>query len=183
MALYWDNVTDAGEYDGGVGWAWDRLVELAYGSVMLAGILQGVGAPVPGGVILALAGVGSFSLPGAATAALRFSAGYLAGACLQYLLARLLGRRLGFSLLPGPFQRRVRLLLQRFGPAAVLWGRPFWVGNYMSAVAAALPMHPVRFVFYTVGGILPWALCMSLAGSALQRWGDLLAQWWWRLQL
>ncbi|MGE5673575.1 MAG: DedA family protein [Mycobacterium leprae] len=128
-------------------------------AVLLAGLLEGLGLPGPGSLILA--GIGVAATADTAVAALAataavFGIGYCMGSLGQYWMGRRLGPK-ALSKLSRKHQLLVARTLNRFGGAAVLLSRPFAAGNYISLPVGMNRMPLSRFLPYTFAGITPWA--------------------------
>jgi membrane protein DedA with SNARE-associated domain len=132
--------------------------------VLVAGGMEGTGVPWPGGVVVAGAGMtaegGHVSMVLLATL---FSLGYCVGALAQYTVGRVLGEA-ALGWLPAVQQAKLQRFMDRYGPLAVLWGRPFAIGNYVSIPAGMMRMPLPRFLAYTFLGTWPWALGMVFIG-------------------
>lgn len=136
-------------------------------AVFTAGLLEGVGIPWPGALIIAgaAAGLGA-GTAGVPLAAACFTAGYCLGSAMQYLLGRLLGGTV-LGWLPSAQRCRMDELTRKHGAAIVLWTRPLAVGNYVSIPAGISRMPVSRFLLYTFLGISPWAMAMAAGGWLL----------------
>lgn len=134
-------------------------------ALFTAGVLEGIGVPWPGGlVIAATAAAMGAGWDDAASAASAFGVGYLAGSLAQYALGRVMGSAV-ISWLPAKQRGRLEGLLGRYGALAVLLTRPLAVGNYISAPAGMMRMPLFRFGALTFLGIWPWALSMGKLGA------------------
>jgi membrane protein DedA with SNARE-associated domain len=150
-----------------------------FAAVCLAGLVEGVGIPWPGGLIIAgaAASMGESSAAVPVVAAL-FTLGYYVGALLQYLIGRLIGPA-ALAWLPAVQRKRLDSLILKHGLGIVLWLRPFAVGNYVSLPAGMMRMPLPRFTLYTIVGIAPWAVGIALAGWFLgaQVVSSVISQW------
>lgn len=150
-------------------------------AVFVAGLLEGIGIPWPGAVIVAGAaaglGGGYRDVP---LAAMLFAAGYCLGSMIQYVMGRLVGQRM-LAWLPAKQRCSLEALTTRYGSAVVLWTRPLAAGNYVSIPAGMMRMPVLRFQLYTFLGIAPWAAGMAAAGWLLggqvEAVGALLGRW------
>ncbi|HWI51108.1 MAG TPA: VTT domain-containing protein [Symbiobacteriaceae bacterium] len=133
---------------------------------MLSGILEGVGIPWPGAVVLTAAGTKFTGVVGAAVLGTLFAVTYTAGSAVQYAFGRCC-RQLLERLLTASMRVKLDRAIEKYGQAAVLWTRPLAVGNYISIPAGMMRMNPVKFLVYTFAGIWPWAFGMALAGGAV----------------
>lgn len=135
--------------------------------VALAGLLEGLGVPWPGAVVVAGAGiVAGNDLPDMLLLTAAFGVAYSVGALCQYGLGRLIGPK-ALAWLPDRYRDRLDGLLARHGLAAVFWTRPLVIGNYISAPAGIMRMPLRRFLPSTFFGICPWAFGILFAGDAL----------------
>ncbi len=129
-----------------------------------------VGASIPGGGVLTLAGGWLF---GAGWGAVLAVSGASGGAILLFLLARgTLGAWLAAR--AGPFLERLRPGLQRDGFWGLLAMRlvpvvPFWLGNLAPAL---LGMRLAPFATATILGIIPATTVIAGLGAGI---GDVLA--------
>lgn len=144
------------------------LPSVSYGTivtVVAAGVMEGTGIPWPGALIIAgvAANLDYGNIP-LVTAC--FTAGYCAGSVAQYILGRVVGRVV-LSWLPARQRAKVEQMTARYGPAAVLWTRPFAAGNYISIPAGLMKMSVFRFLAFTALGIAPWCASVALAGRFL----------------
>jgi len=133
---------------------------------MLSGVLEGVGIPWPGAVVLTAAGTKYTGVLGAAVLGTLFAVTYTTGSAIQYAFGRCC-RQLLERLLSASMRVKLDRAIEKYGQAAVLWTRPLAVGNYISIPAGMMRMNPVKFLIYTFAGIWPWAFGMALAGGAL----------------
>jgi membrane protein DedA with SNARE-associated domain len=143
---------------------------------MLSGVLEGLGIPWPGAVVLTAAGTQYTGISNAAVLATLFAVTYTAGSAAQYVVGRFC-RGLLDRLLSQAMRERVDQAIEKYGQAAVLWTRPLAVGNYISIPAGIMRMNPVKFVLYTFAGIWPWAFGMCVAGGVLGQYLSVLAHW------
>ncbi len=136
-------------------------------AVAVAGLLEGIGVPWPGAIVVAGAGIvagGGWQDVLLLTAAFGFS--YCLGALMQYAVGRFLGTR-ALAWIPAKYRQRIDTMMTRYGSAAVLFSRPLAIGNYVSAPAGIMRMPLRRFLPTTFLGICPWALGMLIAGDAM----------------
>lgn len=133
---------------------------------MLSGLLEGMGIPWPGALVLTAAGAKAANPSAAVTLALCFSILYTASSWVQYALGRYCWRFLQ-RYVPKKQQESLYAVMQRYGELAVLWTRPLAIGNYVSLPAGITGMRPTKFLFYTFLGILPWSLTMAFGGSLI----------------
>lgn len=136
---------------------------------MLSGLMEGLGLPWPGAVLLAAAGAESPDDASALALAAAFSAFYTAAAWVQYCVGYYAWKALS-RYVPARYQERLVSLFERYGELAVLWSRPFAVGNYVSLSAGMIHMNQVRFLVYTLAGIFPWSVAIAFGGSFLGRY-------------
>lgn len=133
---------------------------------MLSGVLEGLGIPWPGAVVMAAAGT---EAPNAATGillALIFGVVYTISAWLQYLMGRYFWTFLQ-RFIPRAQQEKLQSVMQKHGEFAVLWTRPLAIGNYVSLPAGIIGMNQGKFLAYTFIGIMPWSLAITLGGSLI----------------
>lgn len=135
-----------------------------WGALLLSGVLEGLAVPWPSPLVLAWAGAGAAGPLHYLGLSAMYAGGYVAGALVQYGLARLFGPAL-LGLLPGPRAQQVLDLLARWGQPAVLWSRPLVIGNFVSIPAAVVRMPLGRFALYTWLGIWPWSLAVLAGGG------------------
>ncbi|MFZ5825906.1 MAG: DedA family protein [Bacillota bacterium] len=133
---------------------------------MLSGLLEGMGIPWPGAVVLTAAGTEAPNPAAAVVLALCFGLVYTASSWLQYLMGRHFWRFIQ-GYVSSEKQERLYRLMQKHGELAVLWTRPLAVGNYVSLPAGVIRMHQGKFLLYTFVGIMPWCLLMTFAGSLI----------------
>ncbi len=133
-------------------------------AAMVSGLLEGVGIPWPGAVVLTAAGTEAVSASAAVVFALCFGVVYTGSSWLQYLVGRYFWHFLR-RFIPEEQQARLHAVMQRHGEFAVLWTRPLAIGNYVSLPAGMLRMHQGKFLLYTFLGIMPWSLAMTFGGS------------------
>jgi len=136
---------------------------------ILSGVLEGLGIPWPGAVVLTAAGTKFAGVQGAVLLGTLFSIAYTAGSAVQYAFGRFC-RGLLDRLLSDSLRVKLERAIEKYGQAAVLWTRPLAVGNYISIPAGMMRMHMGKFVLYTFAGIWPWAFGMALAGGAVSRY-------------
>lgn len=136
---------------------------------ILSGLLEGMGVPWPGAIVLTAAGADHTSLQGTLLLGTLFAITYTVGAVAQYAMGRwcrgLIERWLSESM-----RNRLERTIKRYGQAAVLWMRPLGVGNYISIPAGMMRMNPVRFILYTFVGIWPWAFGMAFLGEVVSQY-------------
>lgn len=140
----------------------------------LSGLLEGLGIPWPGAVVLTIAGTRFGALAAAVIIGTLFALAYTAGSAVQYALGRSC-RHLLDRFLPEKTRLKLDRLIAKYGQAAVLWTRPLAVGNYISIPAGIMRMNIGKFLLYTFAGIWPWAVGMTYAGSLVGQWFDRLA--------
>lgn len=148
------------------------IATILSGSVLgatLSGMLEGLGVPWPGTIVLTAAGAKYTGAEGALLLGTLFAITYTAGAIAQYAIGRWC-RGLIERWLPTAMQERLERTIKKYGQTAVLWTRPLGVGNYISIPAGMMGMNPIRFSLYTFIGIWPWAFGMSLVGSVINRY-------------
>lgn len=133
---------------------------------MLSGLLEGLGVPWPGAVVLTAAGTSAPDATTAVVLALCFGVVYTASSWLQYLVGRYFWRFIQRYVAPEK-QERLYALMRKHGELAILWTRPLAIGNYVSLPAGVTRMHQGRFLLYTFIGIMPWALAMTFGGSLI----------------
>lgn len=136
---------------------------------MLSGVLEGLGIPWPGAVVLTAGGTANPGIESAALLGTLFAVAYTAGSAVQYTFGRFC-RSLLERLLSPAMREKLDRAIEKYGQAAVLWTRPLAVGNYISIPAGMMRMNPVKFLVYTFAGIWPWAFGMALAGGALGKY-------------
>lgn len=136
------------------------------------GALEGLGIPIPGSLVIAGVGMVTFDRGGWPVLLpfmLLYGLAYSLGALLQYSAGRALGP-VALAWLPAAQRARLAAVLEKYGTAAVLWTRPFAIGNYVSAPAGVIRMPWRRFLTYTFLGICPSALLMLTAGRLVGRY-------------
>lgn len=136
---------------------------------MLSGVMEGLGLPWPGSVLLAAAGAESSSETTALLLAAAFSVFYTAASWVQYFVGYYAWKVLA-RFIPSQYQKKIMVMFERYGELAVLWSRPLAVGNYVSLSAGVIRMNQPRFLVYTFVGIAPWAVAIALGGSLLGRY-------------
>lgn len=151
-------------------------------AVALAGLLEGIGVPWPGALVVAGAGIavgGGFADLLLLTAV--FGVAYSSGALIQYAIGRFLGQK-AMGWMPLRYREKIERMMGRYGLAAVFFTRPLVIGNYVSAPAGIMRMPLRRFLPSTFLGICPWALGLLVAGDALAAMlggaQDVIAQYW-----
>ena len=145
---------------------WDIMTSPSGIAGIISGILEGVGVPWPGALVLAAAGTKYSGWTADVLISTLFAVSYTASSALQYLVGRF-GRRFIDRFLSEDTRRKLDRSIKRYGQAAVLWTRPLAIGNYISIPAGMMRMHPGKFLLYTFTGIWPWAFGMTVAGSYL----------------
>lgn len=139
-------------------------------AVLVAGLLEGVGVPWPGVVVVAGAGLAAGGdRAGLWLLAVVCATGYTLGALLQYAVGRLVGQG-ALKWLPVKLQVKLEGLVERHGAGVVFWTRPFAVGNYVSIPAGMARMPLRRFLPATFLGICPWAFGLMWFGGLLGEW-------------
>ncbi|HLN64281.1 MAG TPA: VTT domain-containing protein [Symbiobacteriaceae bacterium] len=138
---------------------------------LISGVLEGLGVPWPGAVVVTTAGANHPGLQGAAIIATLFAAAYTIGSAAQYAAGRFC-RNLLERYLPTRVRNRLERAMAKYGHAAVLWTRPLAVGNYISIPAGMMRMNPIKFTVYTFMGIWPWAFGMAAFGNLLTQYLD-----------
>ncbi len=144
--------------------AYDLLGELGLGGVFLGTIIEALGIPFPGGLMLVLAGVlinrGSMDYPGAVLLAV---AGFNLGATAAYYVGRMAGDPL-FGRLERFFKidrqkiDRAREWMDRSAAAFILIGRFVPMASNLTPYLAGMSrLHPARFLFYNVIFAIAWA--------------------------
>lgn len=163
----------------------DRLAATSSAAwvTFFVGFFEGLAIPFPGAWILALVG-GALRHNTERLIWLGFltATGYSLGAIAPYVLGILVRRWGRLAILPrlGLTEGRLGSLqrwFHRYGEPAVLWSRPFWVGNFASIPAGMAAMPLWRFSLYTFGGILPWALVVLWAGGEAANLLERLGAW------
>jgi len=146
-----------------------RVQALLYplAAVPAIGLLEGSGVPLLGSVVIAGIGMApGNSWPDLLLLTLLYGLAYSLGSLAQYGAGRLLGP-MALAWLPEQRRTAIEGLLQRFGPAAVLWTRPFAIGNYVSLPAGMVRMPLGYFLAFTFLGVSPWILGTLKLGSWL----------------
>lgn len=131
---------------------------------MLSGVLEGIGVPWPGAVVMAAAGTEAPDATAAIVLALCFGVFYTGTSWLQYMLGRYFWTFLQ-RFVPAGYQEKMHAVMQKHGEFAVLWTRPLAIGNYVSLPAGIIRMHQGKFLIYTFVGIMPWSLALTFGGS------------------
>lgn len=142
----------------------------------VSGILEGLGIPWPGAIVITAAGTEFSGIPDAIVLGTLFSITYTIGSVLQYAFGRFCRNLLERFLSP-KMRSRLDEVMAKYGQAAVLWTRPLAVGNYISIPAGMMRMHPGKFVLYTFLGIWPWAFGMVAAGGVLSTYVTAVTEW------
>lgn len=143
---------------------------------VISGLLEGVGIPWPGAVVLGAAGTEFSGLWAAVIIGTMFSVAYTLSSAVQYCLGRSCWHVMK-RFVSAEVQDRLDDWMRKYGQAAVLWTRPLAVGNYISLPAGIMRMHVGKFLLYTFMGIWPWAFGMVLAGSVLHTYIHALSVW------
>lgn len=133
---------------------------------ILSGVLEGLGIPWPGAIVLTAAGTEAPDASTALVLALCFGFLYTGSSWLQYLLGRYFWTFLR-RYIPQAQQEKLHAVMQKHGEFAVLWTRPLAIGNYVSLPAGVIHMHQGKFLVYTFLGIMPWCLAMTYGGSLI----------------
>lgn len=131
---------------------------------MLSGLLEGLGIPWPGAVVLTAAGTEAPDASSAVVLALCFGILYTGTSWVQYLMGRYFWNFLR-GYIPEAQQARLLAVMEKHGEFAVLWTRPLAIGNYVSLPAGIIGMRQGKFLLYTFLGIMPWCLAMTFGGS------------------
>lgn len=142
----------------------DWISQFGVPALFVAGLLEFLGLPFPGALILlsggALAGAGKFSLTLAWAAA---AAGAVVADQIWFRIARARGAQLlatacRVSVNPSACLRQTRRFLDRFGPRALLFAK-FVPGmsNVATPVAAVSGVLPRVFAAYSALGAVLWA--------------------------
>lgn len=130
----------------------------------VSGLLEGVGVPWPGAVVLAAAGTRTAAIVSAVLVGTLFALAYTMGSAVQYLIGRYC-RGLLDRFLSAATREKLERVIEKYGQAAVLWTRPLAIGNYVSLPAGIMRMPLGKFLLFTFIGIWPWAVGMTAAGS------------------
>jgi membrane protein DedA with SNARE-associated domain len=145
--------------------AWIEMIVSRSGlASMLSGLLEGMGIPWPGAVVLTAAGTEATDATGAVVLALCFGVLYTGASWLQYMVGRYCWSFLQ-RYIPAAQQAKLQAVMEKHGEFAVLWTRPLAIGNYVSLPAGMIGMHQGKFLLYTFAGIMPWCLAMTFGGS------------------
>lgn len=131
---------------------------------MLSGLVEGMGIPWPGAVVMTAAGTEAPDAAAATILALCFGLLYTGASWLQYLVGKHFWPFLQ-RFIPLAQQERLKAVMQKHGELAVLWTRPLAIGNYVSLPAGMIGMHQGKFLLFTFVGIMPWSLAMTFGGS------------------
>ncbi len=150
----------------------DWIGQFGVYALFAAGLLEFLGIPFPGSVLLlsggALAGAGMFSLPLAWLAAV---AGDTLADQIWYRLSRAQGEKLlvaacRISMDPQACVCQAKRLLDRFGPRALLVAKLVpGVSNLATPVAAVSGVPPRIFAVYSVMGAAIWAAVWLTTGA------------------
>ncbi|HYG58167.1 MAG TPA: VTT domain-containing protein [Symbiobacteriaceae bacterium] len=135
---------------------------------IVSGLLEGLGIPWPGAVVITAAGTEFAGVEGAMWLATLFAVTYTASSAIQYAVGRYC-RRFLERFLSEKIRAQLDQAIHKYGQAAVLWTRPLAVGNYISIPAGMMRMNPAKFLLYTFVGIWPWAFGMAMAGGIVSR--------------
>jgi len=144
--------------------------------------LEGLSIPFPGAFLVMLAGALSTQLQlNYWLIGLLAMSGYVLGTLFPYYLARRGGRQLLYRLGKYVFLTPERLEIaeswfERYGSWVVCLSRPFFWGNYVSYLAGLAKMNLGQFIFFTLLGVLPWCLALSLLGHYFGRAAQLIWQ-------
>lgn len=142
---------------------WDEAPDLPGGIVLAVAVVIGLLAvdvvlPVPSSAVLVAAG----AVLGPVVGAVAGTLGIVAGATVGYAL----GARFGPEP-TGPDAARARLLVERWGPAALVMTRPVpLLAESTAVVAGSTRMDPGRFLAAVVTGAVPTGVGLALAGDA-----------------
>ena len=150
----------------------DWLGEFGLYALFVAGLLELLGIPFPGSIVLlsggALAGAGMFSLPLSWLAAV---AGATLADQIWFHLARARGEKLlvtacRISMDPAACVCQANRFLDRFGPRALLIAKLVpGVSNLATPVAAVSGVPPRIFAVYSVTGAAIWAAVWLALGT------------------
>lgn len=147
--------------------AWTEIIWSRSGAAsMLSGLMEGLGIPWPGAVVLAAGGTEALDFSSTVALALCFGVVYTGAAWVQYVVGRYFWHLL-VRFVPKGQQAKLRSVMRRHGEFAVLWTRPLAIGNYVSLPAGMIRMHQGKFLAYTFLGIMPWCLAMTFGGNYL----------------
>lgn len=132
--------------------------------------LEGMTIPFPGAMIVLLGGslagtvkLNIYIISGLAVA------GYILGAFFPFYLARLGGRKIIYrygkymALTPKTIRKAERIF-EKYGCFVVCLSRPFFFGNYISYLAGLSKMPLQIFLLYTLLGVIPWCVTLSILG-------------------
>ena len=154
-------------------WLNQYFAHLGYFVVALAMLAEGLTLPCPAVLVLLMAGAatkaGRLSYP--MTIVIATSA-YSLGALLPYYLGRNLSRLESLPWVGRLIAKSLKALeettalFRRHGEITVALSRPFWIGNLVSYFAGISGMGGGRFFLYTLLGILPWSMVVTLLGQA-----------------
>lgn len=126
--------------------------------------------PVPSSLVM----VSSGAVFGAVWGALLSIVGSMGGAVLGFELARRYGRGAAARLVGERQLDRMRLVVDRYGVAAVLATRGVPVAmEAMSVVAGLSRMRRPRFLLASLAGTVPFAVVYGYAGAVSERAGSL----------
>lgn len=144
--------------------AYDLLGELGLGGVFLGTIIEALGVPFPGGIMLVLAGVlisnGSLSFAGALILAV---AGFNLGATAAYFVGRTVGEPFFcrferiFKVDHGKVDR-ARAWMEQSAAAFIILGRFVPMASNLTPYLAGMSrLSPVRFLIYNSIFAVGWA--------------------------
>lgn len=144
--------------------AYDLLGKLGLGGVFLGTIIEALGIPFPGGLMLVLAGVlinrGSLDYTGAVVLAV---AGFNLGATAAYFIGRTVGEPF-FDRFGRAFKierqklDRARTWMEQSAAAFILLGRFVPMASNLTPYLAGMSrLNPARFLFYNVIFAIVWA--------------------------
>ncbi|MHB8918728.1 MAG: DedA family protein [Desulfocucumaceae bacterium] len=142
----------------------DLLGGLGLGGIFLGTIVEALGIPFPGGIMLVLAGVlisnGSLSYPGALALAV---AGFNLGATAAYYVGRTVGEPFfvrfekWFKVDPCKIER-ARSWMEQSSAAFIMLGRFVPMASNLTPYLAGMSrLGPVRFLIYNTIFALAWA--------------------------
>lgn len=147
--------------------SWVEIIRSSSGlASMLSGVMEGLGVPWPGAVVMAAVGTGASDGASTVLLSLIFSLLYTGAAWLQYLVGRYFWRFLE-RFFPRSSRDRLMHVFHKYGELAVLWSRPLALGNYVSLPAGFIRMNQPKFLAYTFVGIMPWTLGITFGGNLI----------------
>jgi MYXO-CTERM domain-containing protein len=149
----------------------DGVFRIGYPGIVVALIIEGLGLPFPGDVVLAFYGIAAaqenFRLDGVILCGL---VGYMLGSIVAFLVSRRYGTRLLSQLTetrwfnPGSMRRTVRLI-DRYGPLLLIPGRFLpGVRSVSPYVAGMGGMNLEPFLLYTGIGAALWCTAWVSVG-------------------